>query len=76
MERGLMKSFGKEGKSAILLKSSEGCEGGVVLEKALYKYRVFFRARHRKNNSYFAKFVLCESGMHETPSEPFLASKH
>ena len=55
-----MKSFGKEGKSAILLKSSEGCEGGVVLEKALYKYRVFFRARHRKNNSYFAKFVLCE----------------
>ena len=61
MERGLMKSFGKEGKSAILLSSYErDCEGGVVMEKALHKYRVFFRARHRKNNAYFAKFVLCE----------------
>ena len=61
MERGLMKSFGRDGRSAILLSSkNQDMMGGVVLEKVLYKYIVFFRAIHRRNNGYFAKFVICE----------------
>ena len=63
MERGLMKSFGREGRSAILLTSQQHQDtqqGGVVIEKVLCKYIVFFRAIHKRNNGYFAKFVLCE----------------
>ena len=61
MERGLMKSFGRDGRSAILLShQTQDLQGGVMVEKALYKYVVFFRCIHRRNNGYFAKFVLCE----------------
>ena len=61
MERGLMKSFGREGRSPILLTSqNQDMQGGVCMEKVVGKYVVFFRSIHRRNNSYFAKFVLCE----------------
>ena len=59
MERGLMKSFGRDGRSAILLShQNQDMQGGVILEKVLYKYVVFFRSIHRRKNGYFA-FLPC-----------------
>ena len=30
------------------------------MEKVIHKYIIFFRAIHRRNNGYFAKFIFCE----------------
>jgi len=55
-----MKSFGQEGKAAIMLKDDTKFDDCVVMEPVIEKYVRYFKTTLHHNNRYFFKFVCCE----------------
>ena len=60
MEGGLIKSFGDDGRSPIMLREDLKYDDGVVLEAVVEKFVKYFKSVLHHNNWYFAKYVCCE----------------
>ncbi len=59
-EGGLMSSFGKDAKSAVILREDDKYDDGVIMEAVVEKYVRYFRALYHHNQWYFGRFVACE----------------
>jgi hypothetical protein len=61
LEGGLISSFGKDARAAVMLPDdSKYDEDGVVMEAVVEKYVLYFKSILHHNNRYFATFFLCE----------------
>jgi len=56
----LLESFGKDAKSAVLLKGDKH-EEGIVMGAVVEKYVRYFRSIQHHCQWYFAKFLVCET---------------
>jgi len=61
LEDGLLESFGKDAKSAVLLKDEDKYSEGVVMGAVVEKYVRYFRSIQHHCQWYFAKFLVCET---------------
>ena len=60
-EGGLISSFGKDARAAVMLPDeSKYDEDGVVMEAVVEKYVMYFKSILHHNNRYFATFFCCE----------------
>jgi hypothetical protein len=63
LEGGLISSFGKDARAAVLLPDEMKFEDdGVVMEAVVEKYVTYFKSILHRNNWYFVRFFCCETG--------------
>jgi len=60
LEGGLLKQFGTEGSSRVMLGAEAKCEDGVVMEAVVEKFVKYFKSIHHHNSWYFAYFIACQ----------------
>ncbi len=62
LEGGLLASFGKDAKSAVIVTKENQIEGddGIVMESVVNKFVKYFKSILHHNQWYFAKFLFCE----------------
>ncbi len=62
LEGGLIESFGKDAKSAVILTKETKVDGeGAVMEKMTEKFSMYFKSILHHNQFYLAKFFFCEA---------------
>ena len=60
LEGGLMKQFGTDGSTRVMLSSELKNEEGVVREVVVEKFVQYFKSIHHHNSWYFAYYSACQ----------------
>ena len=59
LEGGLLKQFGSEGSSRVMVGAEAKCEDGVVMEAVVEKFVKYFKSIHHHNSWYYSYFIAC-----------------
>ena len=60
LEGGLMRQFGTDGSTKVMLSSEVKYEEGVVREVVVEKFVQYFKSIHHHNSWYFAYYSACQ----------------